>query len=50
MIKKDLTGEKIGRLTVLRLSDITQESWDLEDAINLPVMKGGQKYAYRRNN
>lgn len=26
------------------------KGWDLEDAINLPVMKGGQKYAYRRNN
>lgn len=26
------------------------KGWDLEDAINLPVMKGGPKYAYRRNN
>lgn len=105
MVKKDLTGKRIGRLTVLRLSDnkknrsikwvcqcdcgniveannkrnnhfveykgkkytISQlaeeknikydillyrinKGWDLEDAINLPVMKGGPKYAYRRNN
>lgn len=26
------------------------KGWELEDAINLPAMKGGQKYAYRTNN